>query len=108
MRRVVMDRGRVVLVDITASSDTTVAEAYNTMEKLRDPSHVRALPLDEMEELFAAAQLTVIRRAHYPFETTLEGVLDRSFPAEGDKEKIRQMFEDSIDHDRHSGASHRD
>jgi ubiquinone/menaquinone biosynthesis C-methylase UbiE len=108
MRRVVTDPGRVVLVDITASSDTTTAEAYNIMEKLRDPSHVRALPLDEMEELFANAQLSVIRRAQYQFEATLDGVLDRSFPAAGDKEKIRQMFEDSLDHDRLGVAPWRD
>src|SRR5262245_62104016 len=108
MTRVVTDSGRVVLVDIMASADTTTAEAYNAMEKLRDPSHVRALPLSEMEELFAGAQLDIIRRAHYQFGATLDGVLDRSFPAAGSKEKIRQMFEDSLDRDRLGVAPWRD
>jgi hypothetical protein len=97
-----------VLVDVTASADIAAAEAYNLMEKLRDPSHVRALPLDEMEQLFANAELAVIRRAHYYFEATLDGVLDRSFPVAGGREKIRQMFEASLDHDRLGVAPWRD
>lgn len=36
---------------LTASDVSTVAEAYNAFEKLRDPSHARALSVEEWTEL---------------------------------------------------------
>jgi ubiquinone/menaquinone biosynthesis C-methylase UbiE len=52
MKRVCKPRGKVALVDVMASEDPGQAECFNRMEKLRDPSHVRALPLLEMEGIF--------------------------------------------------------
>ncbi len=37
--------GRIVVADIAASDDPRKADALNAMERLRDPSHTRALPL---------------------------------------------------------------
>src|SRR5437016_3412379 len=52
MQRVCTPGGKVVVIDVTASPDPGKAAAYNRMEKLRDPSHVRALTLVELEGLF--------------------------------------------------------
>src|SRR2546421_8510183 len=46
MVRVCSPGGRVVVVDVFTSGPEQ-AEAYNRLEKLRDPSHVRALALEE-------------------------------------------------------------
>src|SRR5881296_470930 len=73
MKRVCAPGGRVVLVDVAASEDPAKAAALNRMEKLRDPSHVRALTLAE-----------------------LEGLLERSFPEAGDAERVRRMLIDSL------------
>ena len=55
MVRVCCRGGRVVVVDVSPPSEK--AAAFNTMEKLRDPSHTRALPVEELTALFASAGL---------------------------------------------------
>src|SRR6516162_4382706 len=48
--RVCQPGGRVAVIDVFTSS-AEQAEAYNRVEKLRDPSHVRALSLGELTGL---------------------------------------------------------
>ena len=99
MKRVCAPGGRVVLVDVAASDDPAKAAAFNRMEKLRDPSHVRALTLAELEGLFAAVGLPAPRAAFYQLRSELEGMLERSFPEPGDAQRVRRMFVDSLDGD---------
>ena len=66
------------------------------MEVLRDPSHVRALPLTEHLELFRRAGLAAPRVTHYRLAGELEGLLSRSFPNPGDADRIRAVFADSL------------
>src|SRR5262245_56202199 len=56
MIRVCAPDGRVVVVDVFTIT-TEQADAYNRMEKLRDPSHVRALSLIELTALFQESGL---------------------------------------------------
>ena len=93
MKRVCAPGGRVVL------EDTAKAAAFNLMEKLRDPSHVRALTLAELEGLFAEVGLSAPRAKFYQLKSELEGLLERSFPEPGDAERIRRIFLDSLDSD---------
>jgi SAM-dependent methyltransferase len=90
MRRVCAKGGRVVVVDSAPAPDK--ADAFNAMEKLRDPSHVRAMPPEELRGLFATAGLPEPRVTHYRLEGELEGLLKRSFPNPGDDEEIRRRF----------------
>jgi SAM-dependent methyltransferase len=94
MRRVCAAGGTVMLVDAAPAPDK--ADAFNRMEKLRDPSHARALPLDEHLRLFRDAGLSEPRRASYRLEGELEGLLSRSFPNAGDGDRIRGIFVDSL------------
>ena len=96
MRRVCRSGGRVVVADLTASDDPAKAAAFERMEHLRDPSHVRALPLAELEALFPAVGLTAPGRTFCRLECELEGVLARSFPAAGDADRIREMFRAAV------------
>src|SRR5215510_6143889 len=57
MRRVCKPGGRVAVVDTDASADPVKAAAFNQMEILRDPSHVRAMPAAELIGLFKSAGL---------------------------------------------------
>jgi SAM-dependent methyltransferase len=97
MRRVCAPGGKVVVIDTAIAPDK--ADAFNHMEKLRDPSHVRGLPLAEHLALFAAAGLPAPRISGYHLNSDLEGLLSRSFPNPGDAEVIRKLFVDSLPND---------
>ena len=96
MARVCARPGRIVIADMAASEDAGKAAALNTMERLRDPSHTRALPLSEWRALFAQAGLPAPRATYYDVRADLEGLLKTSFPAPADIPVIRKMFEDSL------------
>jgi ubiquinone/menaquinone biosynthesis C-methylase UbiE len=92
MLRVCAPNGRVVVADVEAASDPAKAAEFNRMEKLRDPSHVRAMPVAELKALFAAAGFPQPRMTNYELRDELENLLHRSFPNPGDDVKIRGMF----------------
>lgn len=96
MKRVCAPGGRIVVADVIASADANCAVAFNRMEKLRDPSHVRALSLAELQNLFAADGLSVICAEFYPLELDVETLLQGSFPNPGDADRVRQLFVDSL------------
>jgi SAM-dependent methyltransferase len=94
MKRVCKPGGRVVVVDSAPAPDK--ADAFNAVEKLRDPSHVRALPLAELKSLFTRHGLPEPRHTPYRLESDLESLLARSFPDPGDDETIRARFRQSV------------
>jgi ubiquinone/menaquinone biosynthesis C-methylase UbiE len=96
MRRVCRPGGRVVVADLMASSDPAKAAAFHRMEMLRDPSHARALPLDELRGLFRAAGFAAPAEAYWTMEIDVEDLLQRSFPVAGSEATIRQMFSDAV------------
>lgn len=99
MRRVCRPGGRVAVADLTASPDPQRAAAFHRMEILRDPSHARALTLDELRGLFRGAGLASPAEAYWRMKIDVDELMLRSFPAPGDEGRIRQMFEDAVDGD---------
>lgn len=59
MARVCHLQGKVVVQDIIASEFPARAAYHNRFERLRDPSHTRALPLSELLTLFPAYGLEI-------------------------------------------------
>jgi len=94
MKRVVKPGGRVVVADMAPAPEK--ADALNAEERLRDPSHVRAMSAEELQQLFAQAGLPQPRVDFYRIEGELEDLLSRSFPNPGDADRIRKIFADSI------------
>jgi SAM-dependent methyltransferase len=90
MIRVCQPGGRVMVWDSVPEADK--AEAYNHLEKLKDPSHARALPVEELLAIIRESGLTNIRTVPYDLEFELEIQLAGMFPNPGDKEKIRQIY----------------
>lgn len=94
MKRVCRPGGRVVVADMAPPPEK--AAALNAAERLRDPSHVRAMPEDELVRMFAEAGLERPRLSYYRLESHLEELLSRSFPNEGDADRLRKIFAESI------------
>jgi ubiquinone/menaquinone biosynthesis C-methylase UbiE len=98
MVRVCKPGGRVVVVDVFMQTSRQ-AEAFNHMEKLRDPSHVRALLLDELLGLFVHAGLEEPKPLFYKQPMSLGPLLQGSFPNPGDEEHIRRIFVEDVGKD---------
>ena len=99
MVRVTQAGGRVVVVDVYTSRPEQ-AEAYNHVERLRDPSHVRALGLDELSGLLRVAGLGDVATCRYGLDMELERLLAASFPEPGAAEEIRRLFAADLGRDR--------
>jgi SAM-dependent methyltransferase len=100
MVRVCAPGGRIVVVDDYASEDPGKATAFNRLEKLRDPSHVRCLSLTELKSLFGAVGLPEPEERFYELRSDVQRLLARSFPNPGDDVKIIEMFRASAADDR--------
>ncbi|WCK54455.1 methyltransferase domain-containing protein [Aneurinibacillus sp. Ricciae_BoGa-3] len=65
--------GTFILIDNVAPGEARLADFMNSMEKLRDESHVRCLSINEWRGLFAAAGLeeakTLTRKKTYDYPT---------------------------------------
>lgn len=99
MCRVTQPGGRVVVVDAYTSGPEQ-SEAYNHMERLRDPSHVRALGLDELAGLFRNAGLREVTTATYGLEVGLEEILKATSTEHSAADEIRRIFADDHGRDR--------
>jgi len=96
MRRVCKPGGRIVVCDLLASDDPAKAAAFHAMEMMRDPSHARALRLDELHALFANVGLSVGEPVCYRLPIELSGLLTRSFPDPAHLPLIRAAYEASL------------
>ena len=97
MIRVCKPGGKVLIADVVHPQEK--ADAYDKLEKLRDPSHAHALTFPEMSSLFAASGLSSIKTAQYKVEGEVEQQLKASFPNPGDDVKIREMFNADLKYD---------
>jgi len=100
MVRVCAPGGRIVVVDDYASADPAKAAAFNRLEKLRDPSHSRCLPLNELRDLFGRAGLPEPDATFYELRGDVPSLLARSFPNPSDDLEIIEMFKSSVADDR--------
>lgn len=97
MRRVARPGGRIVVAD--TSPEAEKADAFNSMERMRDPSHSRALPEEELRGLFATAGLPEVWVERLRLALDLESFLARSYPREGDEARVRALFDRAVSDD---------
>jgi ubiquinone/menaquinone biosynthesis C-methylase UbiE len=104
MSRVCHPGGKIMIIDAILPPEKI--DAYNRFEKLFDPSHNRALTMEEMQRLVENADLQDVRLAFYKMEMELESQLAASFPNPGDEERIRRLLRDDIGMDRLGIGAH--
>jgi len=89
MARVCRPEGSVTVIDMVAGG-----ERHDEFERLRDPSHTRALPEEELRSLLAAAGREPSREADWDQAMPVEAWLDQARTPEADRARIRAAFED--------------
>lgn len=80
-----------VVADVYTTTAEQAAE-YDRLERLRDPSHVHALRLDELRPLMRRPDLAEVGEAFARLPMGLEQLLEASFPVPGGAEEIRRAF----------------
>ncbi|MFI5331062.1 MAG: class I SAM-dependent methyltransferase [Desulfobaccales bacterium] len=97
MVRVCRPGGRVLVADIAIPPEKQ--EAFNRMEKLRDPSHTSHLTPADFLQMAADLGLQEVKTQFSKSERNLKAHLGASFPNPGDEEKIWKMFQEDIGKD---------
>ena len=97
MARVVRPGGRVVIVDSRAPEDPDLDRAFNYIEKLRDPSHVRNYRASEWRVMVAEAGLQVIAEQNDDYTENGRGMdfdvwTRRINTPPGAVEELRRLF----------------
>ena len=72
MARVTRASGTLAIVDLLSPDDGQLADRQNRFERMRDPSHTRALTVDELRDLLEAVGRPVDYRALRQVEVDLE------------------------------------
>ncbi len=96
MARVTRKRGQVAVIDLLAPASQAQGESYNRLERLRDPSHARALSRRELETMFSEAGLPLTRSAKLDVNIDVEHWLDLTQPAPDARDQVLQALRSEI------------
>ena len=97
MKRVARPGGQVAVTDLISEDDAAAALEHNRLERLRDPSHVRALNAKELEALLTSTGLTVVRRDLRQLEIEVDEWLALTQPPPEVSREIRQALERELE-----------
>jgi ubiquinone/menaquinone biosynthesis C-methylase UbiE len=89
MKRVCRPNGRVIVIDATPSPEAQ--KGYDTMERLRDPSHTSALTLDQLRQIGRDTGLSEVAIDGYRLEAQLDTLADMA-----DMPALTAMFDADI------------
>ncbi len=93
--RVCRAGGAVALIDLVAPG-SGLAATYDELERIRDPSHTRALPGDELDEL-AAGIGPIVAAADREHELPVEAWMERALTPERGRREIRARLRAELD-----------
>ncbi len=96
MKRVVTPDGQVAVTDIISSDAPDAAAEHNRLERLRDPSHVRALTRGELERLLTDAGLKLVRHDVHDHEIELDEWLALTQPPADAAREIRRALQNEL------------
>ena len=84
-------------IDLLSPSQKTLIEPYNRLERMRDPSHTRALTRDELVNMIHHAGLQLCFEDTRDIEVDVERWLRMAATPENVGEQIRKQLNDEID-----------
>jgi ubiquinone/menaquinone biosynthesis C-methylase UbiE len=100
MMRVTARRGRLLVMDQIASEDPEKAAYHNRIERLCDPTHVKALAASEFRRLFDAAGLTLVHVGTSKIPYRLSDWMHHGGPTPAAAREIEALMRASVDADR--------
>ncbi len=106
MVRLVATGGRVVVCDGLASEESAKAEAFNAMERRRDPSTVEFRTLPYLRGLFEAAGLGDPQVQRFDVSYLASDLVARSFPVDNDRAGLLAMIESTVAGDKMDVGAH--
>ncbi|MEE8509734.1 MAG: methyltransferase domain-containing protein [candidate division NC10 bacterium] len=95
MVRVCRPGGKVAVIDLVSPDDATVATAYNRLERLRDPSHTRALSATELSRLLRDGGLDIVHTVSREVEVRV----DRWFELTEPEREVRRTIVEELTQD---------
>lgn len=99
MVRMTKQGGKVAITDTITSENADQAALHNQLERWRDPSHTRNLPLSELVSLFEGNGLQDLRTATYDTERELKEWFAISHTSSDVAERVRRAFVASMPDD---------
>lgn len=87
--------GDLLFEDNVAPGDSRVDDFYNTLETLRDPSHVRCHTAEEWKGFMESAGFTVREVWRHDKTLDFDSWLNRMNPTEQTREEIEDLIEDA-------------
>ena len=100
MRRVARPGGRLLIADMLGAEDAATAAEHDRIERLCDPTHVRAIPESEFDRLFAAAGIEVLLRPTLSMDYDVDEWMAHGGPGPEAAREIVALLEASIADDR--------
>jgi SAM-dependent methyltransferase len=100
MVRVTRPRARLLIADQVASEDPAKAALHNEIERLCDPTHVRALAESELRRLFESHGLSVAFRGRATIDYSVTEWMSHGGPPPEVEREIERKMLASIDGDR--------
>jgi hypothetical protein len=90
MARACRRGGAIGVIDLIAPKDSTLADRYDHYERLRDPSHVRAVSESDLQELMDRAGLQPTAFAKREIEVDVDAWLGLAKTAEADAQRLKR------------------
>ena len=103
MVRVCRAGGQVAIVDIVSSPDAEVAASHNRLERLRDPSHTRALSATELRRITEECGLKIVRAGETEAQQNLQGWMDLTHTRPDVRRSVIQAMEEELGGGRPTG-----
>ncbi|HWH10867.1 MAG TPA: methyltransferase domain-containing protein [Solirubrobacteraceae bacterium] len=103
MGRCVRRGGAVVIADLAADEDPGAAATQNRLERLRDPSHARILPIAELTRVIERSGMRILAINTRAVERTLPPWLAQTGAGEDVVAEIRAALRNELDGGRPTG-----
>jgi ubiquinone/menaquinone biosynthesis C-methylase UbiE len=97
MARVCRPGGQVAIIDITSTEDQAEATLHNRLERLRDPSHTRALTVGELTQVAEQAGLKIRRSGRLDAGRNLSDWLDLTDTPEEARREVTRALEAELE-----------